>query len=256
MANRFSGNYPITLAGLLDEINAIANVAITTETTDFDTQAINEKFTRLKSIATKLVTQVNSNQAVNKQAITDLNDSFIAVANDLKGKVDAFSSASGLDIQKVKDFVELVQDIDTESINDLLNGQRSIMSVVNGMSDTAQLSTNVSTVDDGVIVISLDTLGFVENDSYTVVAMGNNPNCHISQDSVTSDHTQVTLKMRDLRYDYIKGFDTTKEAVRLNIALTHNNASAKQHLSNSITVVGDLSDEDTTNDTEEVVIPN
>lgn len=245
--------YPISLDGLTSNLDAITNVAITTEMNEFDTQTTTDKFARLKTTSNKIVEQINNNQAVNKQAIIDLRDNLVSIGNDLASKIDAFSEASGLDIDKVKAFVDLLKSINTDTIDDLIRGQSSIMTVVNGMSDTAILNTTVNSSDDGTIVISLASFGFGESDKYTVVVTGNNANAHIYQDTATSDHTQCVLKIRDLRYDYVKGFNTTVEAIKLNIALTHNK---KTQLSNSVTKVGNLDNEDTSDDTTEVVFPN
>lgn len=257
MASRFSGNYPITLTGLLDQMNAIVATTITAETTEFDTQTVTEKFGRLKTIAIKLIEAINQNQAINKQTITDITDSVIAVANDLKGKVDALSNLTDEDLEKIQNTMEILSNINIDTIGDLIRGQASIMSLLNGMTNSVQIGRkNLNTIADGRIIIPLNDLAFVENDTYTLNATTNNANVLAYVNSNLSNHTQAVIELRDLRYDYIKGFDTTKEAINLDLILTHNNASAKAHLSNSVTTLGDITDEDSTNDTIEVAIPN
>jgi hypothetical protein len=249
--------YPIALTSLLTAVENIQDLTHANELNDFDAQAISEKFTRVKTMLATTVQQVNDNQSVHETALTDLRDSVVDLGNDLKSKIDSVSSLAGEDLEAFKTKVEVLRNINVDTISDLIRGQEAVMNYINGATESIELpQIGISTIANGILVVDLAPIGFVAGDTYSATATGDNPKLNVSIDRANCDHTKLAIFLQDAKYDFVKGWDTTKEPVGLDLVITHNNSSKKPVLSNSITTMGNVDNEDTSDDTVEVEIPN
>jgi hypothetical protein len=249
---KWDGAYPIALTSLLTAVENIQDLTHANELNDFDAQAISEKFTRVKTMLATTVQQVNDNQSVHETALTDLRDSVVDLGNDLKSKIDSVSSLAGTDLDEFKTKVEILSDINIDTISDLIRGQGALINYINGTAQSVELPQfGINSVANGVLVIDITPFGFSAGNKYTLSALADNSDVSVSIDRTNSDHEKVTLFLKDNRYDFKKGFDTTAQPISLDFLVTHNNTmtAKKPYLSNSVTIVGNVDNTDASDDT-------
>jgi hypothetical protein len=249
----WNGEYPvINITSMKQLLDSLSSLTTTAKIDAMDGKDISEKFALITSMIEDITREVNNTQGAHEYVIKDLVDSMMLLGNDLHSKINAVSGLAEDELDAFKAKIEVLRNINVDTISDLINGQRQVIELLNGMTDTIELpQMGINTVANGTLVIDISSLGFAAGDVYSISAIADNTLVNVSLDRPNSDHTKATLFLRDTRYDFVKGFDTTAQAVSLDLTLTHKN---RAKITNSVTRVDNIDDTDTANDTKEEVV--
>jgi hypothetical protein len=251
-ATTWDGAYPIDLSSIQLSLVSLQKLLTEQKIIDMDGEDISTKFTIVQAALNEIDLKLTHNQDISKNAIAKLAGSVSMLGNDLHSKINAVSGLAEDELEAFKAKVEVLRNINVDTISDLINGQRQVINLLNGMTDTIELpQLAINSVANGTLVIDIKSLGFSDGAKYSVSAMSDTPFVEVSLKRNSSDHEKVTLFLRDTAFDFIKGFDTTKVPVSLDFTLTHNN---KAKITNSVTRVDNIDDVDTANDTKEEVV--
>jgi hypothetical protein len=251
-ATTWDGAYPIDLTTIRDSLASFSELLTEQKILDMDGQDITTKFTIVQAALNEIDLKLTHNQDISKNAIEKLVDSVSSLGNDLHSKINSVSGLAEDELDAFKAKIEVLRNINVDTISDLINGQRQVIELLNGMTDTIELpQMAINSTANGTLVIDISSLGFAAGDVYSISAIADNTLVNVSLDRPNSDHTKATLFLRDTRYDFVKGFDTTAQAVSLDLTLTHKN---RAKITNSVTRVDNIDDTDTANDTKEEVV--